>query len=141
MQLKFTAALFCALIATSGTALADPFKLDAHESPLNLCSGVQKNVRMMHNMRDNGAQQTFDEVKKYINDNLTGKGPDEEKLLKIYQEVISRIEKGEFSPPQTEHAEGQLKARQVAGTLCLTAFPTTEEKGPRSPVASPVNLD
>lgn len=141
MKPKFAAASLCALIAISGPAVADAFKLDAHESPLNLCSGVQKNVRMMHNMRDNGAQQTFDEVKKYINDNLTGKGPEEAKLLKIYQELIPRIESGEFSPPQVEHAEGQLKARQVAGTLCLTAFPTTEDKGKRAPMTSPVNVD
>ena len=44
-------------------ALADKFTLDPTEPPLQLCSSVQKNVRFMHNVWDNGARDTFAQMK------------------------------------------------------------------------------
>jgi hypothetical protein len=122
-------------------ALADKFMLDPTEPPLQLCTGVQKNVRFMHNVWDNGARDTFAQMKAYINEQLTGKGEGEAKLLKIYNEMITRIEAGDYSEPKMIHGEGQIAARNNAGTLCLTAFPTTETVGKRSPIANPVSRD
>ena len=39
------------------------------------------------------------------------------------------------------HGEGQIAARNNAGTLCLTAFPTGDTVGKRTPVANPVSRD
>ena len=122
-------------------ALADKFTLDPTEPPLQLCSSVQKNVRFMHNVWDNGARDTFAQMKAYIGEQLNGKGEGEAKLLRIYREIIGRIEAGDFSEPKMVHGEGQLAARTNAGTLCLTAFPTTDSVGTRTPVANPVSRD
>lgn len=122
-------------------ALADKFMLDPTEPPLQLCSSVQKNVRFMHNVWDNGARDTFALMKSYIGEQLSGKGEGEAKLLKVYREVIGRIEAGDFSEPRMAHGEGQIAARNNAGTLCLTAFPTDDTVGRRTPVANPVSRD
>lgn len=122
-------------------ALADKFMLDPTEPPLQLCSSVQKNVRFMHNVWDNGARDTFAQMKSYIGEQLSGKGEGEAKLLKVYREVIGRIEAGDFSEPRMAHGEGQIAARNNAGTLCLTAFPTDDTVGRRTPVANPVSHD
>lgn len=122
-------------------ALADKFILDASEPPLQLCSAVQKNVRFMHNVWDNGARDTFAQMKAYIGEQLTGKGEGEAKLLKVYREMIGRIETGNYSEPKMAHAEGQLAARNNAGTLCLTAFPSEDAVGKRTPLANPASRD
>jgi hypothetical protein len=122
-------------------ALADKFQLDPTEPPLQLCSSVQKNVRFMHNVWDNGARETFAQMKSYIGEQLSGKGEGEAKLLKVYREVIGRIEAGDYSEPRMAHGEGQIAARNNAGTLCLTVFPTDDAVGQRTPVANPVSRD
>ena len=122
-------------------AQADKFTLDASEPPLQLCSSVQKNVRFMHNVWDNGARDTFAQMKAYIGEQLSGKGEGEAKLLKVYREMIGRIETGDYSEPRMAHGEGQLAARNNAGTLCLTAFPSDDAVGKRTPLANPVSRD
>ncbi len=122
-------------------AQADKFLLDPTEPPLQLCSSVQKNVRFMHNVWDNGARDTFAQMKSYIGEQLSGKGEGEAKLLKVYREIIGRIEAGDYSEPRMAHGEGQIAARNNAGTLCLTAFPTDDAVGRRTPVANPLSRD
>ena len=129
------------LTLPAGPALADKFSLDPTEPPLQLCSSVQKNVRFMHNVWDNGARDTFAQMKAYIGEQLSDKGEGEAKLLKVYREVIGRIEAGDYSEPKMAHGEGQFKARNNAGTLCLSAFPSDDTAGKRTPIANPVSRD
>lgn len=130
-----------ALSLTAAPALADKFDLDPSQPPLQLCTAVQKNVRFAHNVWDNGARDTFAEMKTYIGEQLSGKGEVEDKLLKIYQEMLARIEAGEYSEPKMAHALGNVTARNNAGTLCLKAFPTDGQPARRAPLTSPVPRD
>lgn len=136
---RHASAVLLALLALP--ALADRFILDPTEPPLRLCSSVQKNVRFMHNVWDNGARDTFTEMKAYIGEQLGNKGDGEAKLLKVYREMIGRIEAGDYSEPRMGHAEGQIAARNKAGTLCLTAFPAADAVGTRAPLSSPATRD
>lgn len=122
-------------------ALADKFVLDPTEPPLQLCSSVQRNVRFMHNAWDNGARETFAQMKAYIGEQLSNKGEGAAKLLTVYRELIGRIEAGDYSEPRMAHAEGQIAARNNAGTLCLTAFPTSDPVGARAPAANPASRE
>lgn len=122
-------------------AHADKFDLDPSQPPLHLCTAVQKNIRFLHNVWDNGARDTFAQAKGYIVEQLTGKGEAEAKLFKVYEEMLRRIEAGDYSEPKMSHLEGNLGARNNAGTLCLTAFPSDDKVGKRAPVANPVSRD
>lgn len=122
-------------------ALADKFVLDPTEPPLQLCSSVQRNVRFLHNVWDNGARETFAQMKAYIGEQLSNKGAGAAKLLTVYRELIGRIEAGDYSEPRMAHAEGQIAARNNAGTLCLTAFPTSDPGGARTQPANPASRD
>lgn len=122
-------------------ALADKFVLDPSEPPLQLCASVQRNVRFMHNAWDNGARDTFSQIKTYIGEQLGNKGESATKLLKVYLEIVERIEAGDYSEPKMAHAEGQIAARNNAGTACLSAFPASNPVGARAPVANPVSRD
>lgn len=134
----------CASLAlglAAAPALADKFDLDASQPPLQLCTTVQKNVRFMHNVWDNGARDTFADMKTHIGTQLTDKGEAEGKLLKIYLEMAGRIEAGDYSEPKMSHAVGNLTARNNAGTLCLQAFPSDGQPARRTPLTSPVPRD
>ncbi|TXG76383.1 MAG: hypothetical protein E6R11_08185 [Rhodocyclaceae bacterium] len=139
---RFAAFLAAATVGlAAGPARADKFDLDPNQPPLHLCTAVQKNVRFLHNVWDNGARDTFAQAKGYIVEQLTGKGEAEGKLLKVYEEMLRRIEAGDYSEPKMSHLEGNLGARNNAGTLCLTAFPSDDKVGKRAPVANPVSRD
>ncbi len=90
---------------------------------IDTCYALQKNVSFMFKARANGATETFAEMKVDLQKQLGGKGEAEEKLKKIYMDIITRIEADEFSPPKFEPAVGQLEAKQTAGKMCLQAFP------------------
>jgi hypothetical protein len=117
-----TALMFASLLAANGAHASD---IDWSPAKTNIqtCYALQKNVSFMFKARANGATETFAEMKADVNTFLNGKGESETKLLEIYNNVIPRIEAGEFSPPKFDHAVGQLEAKQTAGKLCLKAFP------------------
>jgi len=138
---RFAAILAAASAFAAAPAHADKFDLDPGQPPLHLCTSVQKNIRFLHNVWDNGARDTFAQAKSYIVEQLTGKGEAEAKLFKVYEEMLRRIEAGDYSEPKMSHLEGNLGARNNAGTLCLTAFPSDDKVGKRAPVANPVSRD
>jgi hypothetical protein len=117
--------LFTALIFASLAPLAQASDVDWAPTKNNIqtCFALQKNISFMFKARANGATETFAEMKADVNKFLSGKGEAETKLLAIYNNVIPRIEAGEFSPPKFEPAVGQLEAKQTAGKLCLAGFP------------------
>jgi hypothetical protein len=105
-----------------GSVLADEITWEAHGNPLRVCGAMQRNVRFMYNARANGATETYAQMKDYMRQVLSGKGEPEERLRVLYEEILARIEAGEYSPPKETPAEGQLKARSAAGASCLKAF-------------------
>lgn len=111
------------LAVTSLPAWSDDITWDARGKPLRICSAVQKNVRFMYNALGNGATDTYADMKAHMRNVLSDKGEPEDKLRQVYEDILGRIEAGEFSPPREEKGEGQLKARNTAGALCLKAFP------------------
>jgi YD repeat-containing protein len=123
MKLPAILASFMVLTMASTPARSDEITWDARGTPLRICNAVQKNVRFMYNALGKGATDTYADMKAYMHNVLTGKGEPEEKLRQVYEEILARIEAGEFSPPREEKGEGQLKARNTAGALCLKAFP------------------
>lgn len=123
---RFGAVVFNAVLLASlppAVAHAEEMTWDARGKPLEICKAMQKNVRYMYNARGNGATQTYAEIKAYMRAALAGKGEPEDRLLAAYENILARIESDEFSPPRETPGEGQLKARNAAGTLCLKAFP------------------
>jgi hypothetical protein len=114
--------VFATLVATN-VARASDVDWSPAKTNIQTCYALQKNISFMFKARANGATETFAEMKADVNTFLGGKGESETKLLEIYNNVIPRIEAGEFSPPKFEPAVGQLEAKQTAGKLCLQAFP------------------
>jgi hypothetical protein len=119
----WSALALAALLSAAGSAGADPGAWESRGKPVEVCDGVQRNVRYMYNALGNGATQTYAEMKAHMRSTLGGKGEPESRLLAVYEEALARIEAGEFSPPRTTPGEGQLAARNAAGALCLKAFP------------------
>jgi hypothetical protein len=118
----FTALIFASL-ALANIAHATDVDWSPGKNNIQTCFALQKNISFMYKARANGATETFAEMKADVNKALGGKGDAETKLLAIYNNILPRIEAGEFSPPKFEHALGQLEAKQTAGKLCLQAFP------------------
>ena len=118
----FTAFVF-ATLATANVVHASDIDWAPGKTNIQTCFALQKNISFMFKARTNGATETFAEMKADVKKSLGGKGEAETKLLAIYENVLPRIEAGEFSPPKFEHAVGQLEAKQTAGKLCLQAFP------------------
>ncbi len=116
------AAVAAIVLLTPVTTRADEFRLDARGDPIRICDAVQRNVRFMYNTRASGASSTYAEIRAHIRKELTGRGEAEDRLNQVYDRILTRIENDEFSPPKAERAEGQLKARQEAGTDCLKNF-------------------
>lgn len=110
------------VLLVPAAARADEFKLDARGEPIRICDAVQRNVRFMYNARANGASSTYAEIRAHIRKELAGRGEAEDRLNQVYERILTRIESDEFSPPKADRAEGQLKARQEAGTDCLRNF-------------------
>jgi hypothetical protein len=118
----FTTMIFASL-ATANVVHASDVDWSPGKNNIQTCFALQKNISFMFKARANGATETFAEMKADVNKFLGGKGESETKLLEVYNNVIPRIEAGEFSPPKFEHAVGQLEAKQTAGKLCMQAFP------------------
>jgi hypothetical protein len=118
----FTVLIFASL-SSANVAHASDVEWAPSKNNIKTCFALQKNISFMFKARANGATETFAEMKSDVNKFLGGKGEAETKLLEIYNNVIPRIEAGEFSPPKFEPAVGQLEAKQVAGKLCMQAFP------------------
>ncbi len=118
----FTAVIFASLV-TMTVAHASDVDWSPSKNNIKTCFALQKNVAFMYKARANGATETFAEMKADVNKFLSGKGEAETKLLAVYNNVIPRIEAGEFSPPKFELGVGQLEAKQTAGKLCMQAFP------------------
>jgi hypothetical protein len=120
---KILTGLMFATLLASPVARASDIDWTPGKTNILTCYALQKNISFMFKARANGATETFAEMKADVNTFLSGKGESETKLLEIYNNVIPRIEAGEFSPPKFEPAVGQLEAKQTAGKLCLKAFP------------------
>ncbi|MGB8857211.1 MAG: hypothetical protein WCC58_11145 [Burkholderiales bacterium] len=118
----FTALIFVSL-ASANLAHASDVDWSPGKNNIQTCFGLQKNISFMFKARANGATETFAEMKADVKKFLSGKGEAETKLLAIYENILPRIEAGEFSPPKFEHAAGQVEAKQTAGKQCLQAFP------------------
>lgn len=116
-------AILAGAIVLSGAAVADQITWEARGDSLRICTAVQKNVRFMYNARAAGATDTYAQMKAYMREVLSGKGEPEDRLRAIYEDILARIDAGEFSPPKETQGEGQLKARNAAGASCLKAFP------------------
>jgi hypothetical protein len=120
---KLITALLFASLAMANVAHASEIDWAPGKNNIQTCFALQKNISFMFKARANGATETFAEMKADVKKSLGGKGEAETKLLAVYDNVLPRIEAGEFSPPKFEHAIGQLEAKQAAGKLCMQAFP------------------
>lgn len=118
----FTTLIFASL-AAANVAHASDVDWAPGKTNIQTCFALQKNISFMYKARANGATETFAEMKADVKKSLSGKGDAETRLLTIYDNVLPRIEAGEFSPPKFEHAVGQLEAKQTAGKMCMQAFP------------------
>lgn len=120
---KLRTAIVFVSLASANMAHASDVDWAPGKNNIQTCFALQKNISFMFKARANGATETFAEMKADVKKSLSDKGDAEAKLLAIYDNVLPRIEAGEFSPPKFEHAVGQLEAKQTAGKQCMQAFP------------------
>ena len=107
----------------SAGARADEFSWDATAKDDVVCKAVQNNIRFFY-ITFNNSPDTYQEVKTYMHDQLTGKGDRETQLMAVYDTLLPRLEAGDFKPPAVESVgAGRRKLLDDAQTTCVAKFP------------------
>jgi hypothetical protein len=118
------ACMALALLALSSLpALALDVDLDVDGKPEEVCLNTEKTMRMVMNIWANGALETYAEVKPELEKTLGAHGERGAKVLPVYQQMMPRIEAGEFLPPNVvSRYEGHQKLRAVTHQVCMKAL-------------------
>jgi hypothetical protein len=116
-------AALAVLALSSLPALAIDVDLDVEGKPEEVCLNTEKTMRMVMNIWANGAMETYAEVKPELEKSLGAHGERGAKVLPVYQQMMPRIEAGEFLPPNViSRYEGHQKLRAATHQVCMKAL-------------------
>lgn len=112
------------LVLASSSSLALDVDLEVNgNKPEEACLNTEKTMRMVMNVWANGATDTYAQIRPDLEKGLKDQGERGAKVLPVFQEIMPRIESGEFLPPKViSRYEGHQKLRAATHALCMQAL-------------------